>query len=138
MKRILTLVLVLLSIVFMFTTALAEDDSITRASDYFGSYGISLTSPGSGKVNFTMSCSAVGTASQLGVTSYNIQKYTSSGWVSVASGGSNYKYGVSSYALAKTFNGVSGEKYRVKCTFLCVKNGTAESKAYTSRTITAN
>ena len=138
MKRIITILLIAVSILCLCSNCLAEDNLDSRASDYFASYGISLSSGGSGKINFTMNCASHGTASQLGVTSYNVQKYTSSGWVSVASGGSNYKYGVSSYALSKTFNGISGEKYRVKCTFLCVKNGTAESKAYTSRTITAN
>ena len=137
MKRIITILLLTFCLILC-CTALADDESTTRASDYFGSYGISLSSPSSGKVNFTMSCTSMGTASQLGVSSYYVQKYTSSGWVSVASGGSNYKDGVSSYALSKTFKGVSGEKYRVKCTFMCVKNGTGETKTYTSRTITAN
>lgn len=138
MKRIITVFLVILSLVIC-CTAFAEDEATTRASDYFGSYGISLSAIGSGKITFTMSCASQGTASQLGVSSYYVQKYTSSGWVSVASGGSNYKYNTSSYALSKTFNGVSGEKYRVKCTFACAKsNGTMETKTYTSRTITAN
>ena len=139
MKRILTLLLITVFILCLSATAFADEGTEPRASNYFGSYGISLSSPGSGQVNFTMNCTSEGTASQLGVSSYSVQKYTSSGWVSVASGGSNYKYGVSSYALSKTFNGVAGEQYRVKCTFLCTKsNATSESKTYTSRTITAN
>ena len=139
MKRIIVICLVAFAILCACSGVLAEESTSTRASDYFGTYGISLSSAGSGKINFTMNCSSVGTASQLGVSSYYVQKYTSSGWVSVASGGSNYKYNTSSYALSKTFNGVSGEKYRVKCTFACAKSdGTMETKTYTSRTITAN
>lgn len=139
MKRIITILLIVLSLVLFTSYALAEDEATTRASDYFASYGISLSSAGSGKFNFTMNCSSVGTASQLGVSSYYVQKYTSSGWVSVASGNGSYKYNTSSYALSKTFNGVAGEKYRVKCTFLCTKSdATSETKSYTSRTVTAN
>ena len=138
MKRIITILLIVLSLVSFSSYVLAEDEASTRASDYFASYGISLSSAGSGRFNFTMNCSSVGTASQLGVSSYSIHKYTDAGWLVVASGSGSYKYNTSSYALSKTFNGVAGEQYRVKCTFLCVKNGSAENKTYTSRTITAN
>lgn len=138
MKRIITILLIAVSILCLCSNCLAEDNLDSRASDYFASYGISLSSGGSGKINFTMNCASHGTASQLGVSSYYVQKYTSSGWVGVASGTGSYKYNTSSYALSKTFNGVSGEQYRVKCTFVCTKNGTSENKNYTSRTITAN
>ena len=137
-KRIWALILVVLAVFCFSSIAFAEEENTTRASNYFQSYGISISKLGSGKIGFTMSCSAVGTASQLGVSSYRVQKYTDSGWVTVANGGSSYKYGVSSYALSKTFNGVAGEKYRVKCTFLCTKDGTSETKSSTSPSVTAN
>ena len=139
MKRYLALILVVLSLLCMSSMAIAEENNESRASNYFSNYGISLSAPGSGKITFTMSCTSVGTASQLGVSSYSVHKYTDSGWLVVASGSGSYKYNTSSYALSKTFNGVSGEQYRVKCTFLCSKSdGTVETKTYTSRTITAN
>ena len=138
MKRFMALLLAALALMCFTSIALADDNDSARASNYFQNYGISIAPIGSGKVTFTMSCSAVGTASQLGVSSYRVQKYTSSGWVTVASGTGTYKYNVSSYALSKTFNGVAGEKYRVKCTFLCAKNGTAENKSSTSPSVTAN
>lgn len=138
MKRIITILLIVLSLVLC-CTALADDEISPRASDYFGSYGITVSRLGSGKISFTMSCTSMGTASQLGISSYRVQKYTDSGWVTVATGGSSYKYSVSSYALSKTFNGVAGEKYRVKCTFLCNKSdGTGETKSSTSPSVTAN
>lgn len=139
MKRILALILVVLSLLCLSSFALAEENDNSRASNYFQSYGVSVTKLGSGKIGFTMSCSCAGTASQLGVSSYRVQKYTDSGWVTVATGGSSYKYGVTSFALSKTFNGVAGEKYRVKCTFLCNKSdGTGETKSSTSPSVTAN
>lgn len=137
-KRILALILVALSLLCFSAFAYAEEEGSSRASNYFSNYGISVTKLGGGKIGFTMSCSSMGTASQLGVSSYRVQKYTDSGWVTVATGGSNYKYGVSSYALSKTFNGIAGEKYRVKCSFACVKDGTMESKSSTSPSVTAN
>ena len=137
MKRIITILLIVLSLVLC-CTALADDEISPRASDYFGSYGITVSRLGSGKISFTMSCTSMGTASQLGVSSYSVQKYTDSGWVTVASATGTYKYNVSSYALSKTFNGVAGEKYRVKCTFMCVKDGTGETKSSTSPSVTAN
>ena len=128
MKRILALILVVLSLLCLSSFALAEENDNSRASNYFQSYGVSVTKLGSGKIGFTMSCSCAGTASQLGVSSYRVQKYTDSGWVTVAS-----------FALSKTFNGIAGEKYRVKCTFLCSKSdGTVETKSSTSPSVTAN
>lgn len=139
MKRILALILVALSLLCFTALAYAEENENTRASNYFSNYGISVSKVGGGKIEFTMSCSAHGTASQLGVASYNVQKYTDSGWVIVASGTGTYKYNTSSYALSKTFNGIAGEKYRVKCTFLCNKSdGTGETKSSTSPSVTAN
>lgn len=139
MKRFLALILVAISLLCISSMALAEESPSSRASNYFENYGISVSKLGGGKIQFTMSCSAVGTASQLGVSSYRVQKYTSSGWVTVATGGSSYKYGVTSFALSKTFNGIAGEKYRVKCSFLCTKSdATSETKSSTSPSVTAN
>lgn len=136
MKRFLAFCLVVATMICLGAAASAE----TRDSDYFATYGIALSTPGSGKVNITFSCSAVGTASQLGVSTYSVHRYDedAGGWL-VVSGPHNgsYSYGSSSHSFAKTFQGVAGEKYRVRCTFTCVKNGTSESKTYTSRTVTA-
>lgn len=138
MKRYLALILVIITLICIGSIAMADEDN-TRASNYFNSYGITLSKPGSNKINITFSCTAVGTASQIGVSNYYVQKYDADNleWDTV-SGPHNgsYSYNASSHSFAKTFQGVAGEKYRVKCTFLCVKNGTAESKSYTSRSVT--
>ena len=141
MKRFLALLLVVLTTVCIGTIAYAEtnESADTRASNYFSTYGIALSKPGSNKINITFSCSAVGTASQIGVSNYYVQRYDEddSEWVTV-SGPHNgsYSYNASSHSFAKTFQGVADEKYRVKCTFLCTKNGTTETKSYTSRSVT--
>ena len=138
MKRYLAMVLVLILALCIGVVAVAEEND-TRASDYFSGYGITLSKPGSARINITFSCSAVGTASQIGVSTYAVQRYDedNGSWTAVTGWlNGSYSYNASSHSFAKTFQGVNGEKYRVKCTFLCVKDGTAESKSYTSRTIT--
>lgn len=139
MKRFMALVLVCMMTLFIGAAAQADSDD-ARASNYFSSYGISLSKPGSSRINITFSCSTTaGTASQIGVSNYSVQRYDNddSEWVTV-SGPHNgsYSYNASSHSFAKTFQGVSGETYRVKCTFLCTKNGTTETKSYTSRNVT--
>lgn len=138
MKRYLALILVIITLICIGSIAMADEDN-TRASNYFNSYGITLSKPGSNKINITFSCTAVGTASQIGVSNYYVQRYnTTSGEWATVSGPHNgsYSYNASSHSFAKTFQGVADEKYRVKCTFACVKNGTMESKSYTSRSVT--
>lgn len=138
MKRFMALVLVVLAAMLFTTVAFAENDN-SRASDYFSGYGITLSKPGSNKINITFSCTAVGTASQIGVSTYSVQRYLEdSGLWATVSGPHNgsYSYNASSHSFAKTFQGVAGEKYRVKCTFTCSKDGTFESKSYTSRSVT--
>lgn len=106
----------------------------TQASNYFKSYGMSVSAIGSGKIYMTFSCSSVGVADQLGVATYRVQKLNSSGkWEDVTSDLSgSTKSNTTSHSFSKTFHGVKGETYRVKCTFLCVKGGGAETKSYTS------
>lgn len=140
MKRYLALLLVVLTMVCLGAVAYAEaDESVgARSSNYFSTYGISLSKPGSNKIYITFSCSAVGTASQIGVSNYTIYRYDSdNGYWDLVSGphDGSYSYNASSHSFAKTFQGVSGEKYRVKCTFLCTKNNTTETKSYTSQSI---
>ena len=139
MKRFMALVLVALMILCFGSIASAESSS-ARSSNYFADYGISLSKPGSNKINITFSCScAYGTASQIGVSNYYVQRYDADDleWDTVSGPhDGSYSYNASSHSFAKTFQGAANEKYRVKCTFLCVKDGTAESKSYTSRTVT--
>ena len=110
-----------------------------KNSNYFSSYGASLSKLGGGDIKITFSCDAPSTASQLGVSSFSVYRYDGANW-EIISGPHNgsYGYGVSSYSFSRTFYGVAGEKYRVEATFFCVKDGCAEHKTYTSGSIVAN
>ncbi len=113
--------------------ALPETDEIQQ-SNYFQSYGMAVTAIGSGRLQLSFTCSAVGLADQLGVANYWVEKKNSSGeWVSVTGvlSGST-KTNTTSHSFSKIFYGVAGETYRVKCTFICTKGGSSETKAYTS------
>ena len=113
--------------------ALPETDGI-QASDYFQSYGMALSSIGSGKLRLTFTCSAVGVADQLGVANYMVQRKDSSGnWEDITGllAGST-STNTTSHSFSKIFTGIAGETYRVKCVFLCVKNNSSETKSYTS------
>lgn len=139
MKRAMALILTLVLLLCVGAVAYAEANG-SRASDYFSSYGISLSKPGGNKINITFTCNcADGKASQIGVSNYYVQKYyeDSGVWATVSGPhDGSYSYNASSHSFAKTFQGAANEKYRVKCTFLCTMNGTTETKSYTSGRIT--
>ena len=122
----------------VFTYAVAEETT-TRASDYFTSYGTSMSAPGGGGINITFKAVGTDICNQIGVATYHVQKLRDDGtWTDVSgllSGqtGSN----VASYTFGRYFQGVAGETYRVKVTFVCVIGTGMESKSYTSGTVTA-
>lgn len=135
MKRFIAILLALTLLVCSTVAfATADNDEQPRQSNYFASYGTSLTAIGSGKIRVTFSCTAVDYATTLGVVNYEVQRKNSSGnWEDVSGWltgqtGSN----VHTYSFSKTINGTAGQTYRVKCTFICAKNGGVETKSYTS------
>ena len=136
MKRFLSLMLIFtLLCPCLFAYALAE----TRASNYFSSYGTSMSAPGSGRIGITFRAVGTDICNQIGVATYQVQRRDDAGnWEDVSgllSGqtGSN----VASYTFGRYFQGVAGETYRVKVTFLCSIGTGVETKSYTSGTVTA-
>ena len=136
MKKALSIVLVLtLLCSCMFSSALAEN----RASNYFASYGTSMSAPGGGLIGVTFKAVGTTICNQIGVANYQIERLNDDGiWVN-ASGllsgqtGSN----VASYSFGRYFQGVAGETYRVVVTFYCAIGDGCEFKAYTSGRVTA-
>ena len=121
----------------IFSYALAETPE-SRASDYFSSYGTSLSAPGGGRIAVTFRAVGTTLCNQIGVANYTVQKETDAGWVDISgllSGqtGSN----VASYSFGRYFQGVAGETYRVVVTFYCAIGDGCEFKAYTSGRVTA-
>lgn len=139
MKRIISVVLIVLLLCSSIPIAcFAEENNNTRASNYFSSYGVHLTRLSDGRIKIVFSATGTGgLCTQIGVATYQIMEKDSSGdwdeYSDLLSGktGSN----VASYTFSKYFTPRSGKQYRVKCTFICTKNGGSETKAYTSGTI---
>ena len=136
MKKFLSLMLVFtLMCPCLFAYALAE----TRASNYFSSYGTSMSAPGNGRIGITFRAVGTDICNQIGVATYQVQRRDDAGnWEDVSgllSGqtGSN----VASYTFGRYFQGVAGETYRVKVTFMCIIGTGYETKSYTSGTVTA-
>ena len=136
MKKVFSIVLVLtLLCSCVFSSALAE----TRASNYFASYGTSMSAPGGGQIAVTFRAFGTGICNQIGVASYQVQRLVDDGSWDAVSGllsgqtGSN----VASYSFGRYFQGVAGETYRVVVTFCCTINNSSEYKAYTSGRVTA-
>ena len=136
MKTTLSIILILTILCScVFSYALAE----TRASDYFSSYGTSMSAPGGGRIAITFRAVGTDICNQIGVASYHVDRLDENGnWVNVSgllSGqtGTN----VASYTFGRYFQGVAGETYRIQVTFVSAIGTGMEFKSYTSGRITA-
>ena len=136
MKNVVSILLILtLLCSCIFSAALAE----TRASNYFSSYGTSMSAPGNGLIGITFRAVGTDICNQIGVANYHVEKLNDDGeWVNV-SGALSGQTGtnVASYTFGRYFQGVAGETYRIKVTFCCTINNSSEYKSYTSGRITA-
>ena len=136
MKNVLSLVLILTILCScVFSYALAE----TRASNYFTSYGTTMSAPGSGRIAITFRAVGTDICNQIGVATYTVEKKNDDGeWVNV-SGALSGQTGtnVASYTFGRYFQGVAGETYRIQVTFVSAIGTGMEFKSYTSGRITA-
>ena len=135
MKKILTMALVL---AFLCSHLVAPVLAEERSSNYFASYGTSMSAPGGGRIGITFKAVGTGLCNQIGVASYHVEKRTDEGWIGVSgllSGqtGTN----VASYTFGRYFQGIAGETYRIQVIFCCSIGTGMEHKVYTSGSITA-
>ena len=136
MKNVVSILLILtLLCSCIFSAALAE----TRASNYFSSYGTTMSAPGSGRIAITFRAVGTDICNQIGVANYCVQKLNDDGNWEYCSGQLSGQTGtnVASYTFGRYFQGVAGETYRIQVTFLCTINNGTETKSYTSGRITA-
>lgn len=133
MKRILALLLaVVLTGAFTFAAA-AEAEIMPRASEYFSSYSVGITPKAGGKLSVRFSTTGVETSSQLGVATYQLQKkvdgvFQNVGEEQSGSVGNN----VIEHVFTRTCQGVAGEIYRVKATFVCQNSNGYKAQPYYS------
>ena len=151
MKRIAILVLALCMLIECIVPASAavNPPAETFSSNYFICYGAALSDAGGHKLSVTFSTTGMGICDELGVVNYFVQKFVtlddgSTGWMDVTgtlSGSTGHNVG--SYTFSILFQGVAGETYRVRATFVCTKtfsDGTTSSefKSYTSPSKSVN
>lgn len=139
MKKLLCMALAMMLFLPLVSVS-AENDIMPYGSNYFDSYGTTMSRQGNGVIKITFSTVGAGVCSQLGVATYLVEKELEDGrWESV-SGLLNGETGsgVVSYTFSRYFYGVAKETYRIQVTFTSTLNGSTEYKTYTSGKITAN
>lgn len=133
MKRLIALLLaVILTGVFTFA-AVAEDEIMPRASLYFSSYSVGTTPKAGGKLSVRFSTTGVETSSQLGVATFQLQKkvdgvFQNVGEEQSGSVGNN----VIEHNFTRTCQGIPGEIYRVRATFVCQNSNGYKAQTYYS------
>ena len=122
----------------LFSYAIAEE-SASRASDYFTSYGTTMSAAGGGGINITFRAVGTTICNQIGVASYQVFRLDDDGNWEAVSGLLSGQTGtnVASYTFGRYFQGVAGETYRIQVTFICCINNGVEHKSYTSGKVTA-
>ena len=139
MKKVVSIFLAaLLMTSLMLVPAYAELDVGLYNSDYFSSYGTTLSNVGNCIIKIVFAADGTEICDEIGVATFEVQKYTGTGWENVTGmvigeTGEN----VVSYTFSKYFQGVLGERYRVQVTFMSSIDGSTEFKTYTSGVITA-
>lgn len=109
----------------------------TFSSDYFISYGCVIGDNGGHVLHITFTTTGVGFCDELGVASYCVDKYVeladgSHGWMDITGnlpGVTWQNTGYCTYGV--NFQGIAGERYRVRATFYCAKtfpDGTSGSE----------
>lgn len=113
----------------------------TFSSNYFSSYGVILSDAGSHQLCITFSTDGIGICDELGVATFSVQKKMIAGdgstyWADVGTFSGQTGHNVSSYTYSVNFQGVGGETYRVRATFMCTKtiNGVVGTEHKTTTT----
>ena len=136
MKRTFFFTLLLVMFTAFCFTAYADNDGIsTCASDLINSCSIETTRSGT-TITASATVSAKDVYDQVGISTMKFQQYVDGSWTTVKTYSAIYKYETSAYAATRTYTGVSGEKYRVVCTFY-VRNGvTSDTSTVTGSSFT--
>ena len=150
MKQFLSLALAICLLVGMCVPASAAvviPDG-TFSSDYFSSYGCVINDNGGHVLHITFTVHGMGICDEIGVATFCVDKYVeladgSHMWADVSGtipGQTRTNAMYCTYGV--NFQGVAGERYRVRATFLCIKtiNGVtgSETKSVTTTSVVVN
>lgn len=99
----------------------------TFSSDYFASYGCVIGDNGGHVLHITFTTTGMGMCDEIGVASYQVEKLVtlddgSQGWMVITGWLPGVTHTNTMYCTyGVNFQGVAGERYRVRATFVCVK-----------------
>ena len=143
MKQLLSLALgiCLLFGMCMSASAAVNIPDGTFSSDYFSSYGCVINDNGGHVLHITFTTTGMGICDEIGVAVFSVEKQivTDDGtyWVNITGsipGQTRTNAMYCTYGV--NFQGVAGERYRVRATFICIKtiNGVigSETKSVTT------
>ena len=149
MKRVMVLSLVLCLLVGMCfpANAVVIEPDQPQASNYFASYGCVINDNGGHVLHITFTTTGVGFCDEIGVANFLVEKLITtddgSYWVDLTGlipGQTRTNAMYCTYGV--NFQGVAGERYRVRATFLCIKtiNGVtgSETKSVTTTSVVVN
>jgi len=99
----------------------------TFSSDYFASYGCVIGDNGGHVLHITFTTTGMGMCDEIGVASYQVEKLVtlddgSQGWMGITGWLPGVTHTNTMYCTyGVNFQGVAGERYRVRATFICSK-----------------
>ena len=116
----------------------------TFSSDYFASYGCVINDNGGHVLHITFNTTGVGVCDEIGVANYCVDKYVelsdgSHAWTPVTGLLPGYTRTNASFCSYNVnFQGVAGERYRVRATFYCAKTFPDGSSGSEHKTVTTS
>ena len=114
----------------------------TFSSDYFISYGCVIGDNGGHVLHITFTCTGMGVCDEIGVATYCVDKLVtledgSQMWAAVTGllpGVTRTNAAFCTYGL--NFQGIAGERYRVRAMFICEKTFSDGSHGVETKTVT--
>lgn len=134
MKRILACIL-LLALISSCTVAFA--DVQPRASELIVDRYIYAYSYVDGKIQFSTDMTTLTVVDKLGFPSIKLQEKQGSSWVTVKSATDKYGYNRASYGYSLSYNGTSGNEYRLVVEYYAKDGNISDTKSRTSSAVTA-
>ena len=134
-KRFVSCIL-LVAFVVLGAGAVAES-IVPYASELIGARYIYAWAYEGGEVKFSAEIVAVAPLDKLGFSSLKLQEKQGSRWVTVKSAYDKYAYDKAQHDYTISYDGASGNEYRLVVVYYAKDDGITDTRTKTSRTVTA-
>ena len=132
-KRIVSCIL----LVVMLTLGAVAESIVPYASELIGARYIYAWAYEGGEVKFVAEVVAVDSLEKLGFSSLKLQEKQGSRWVTVKSAYDKYAYDKAQHDYTISYDGASGNEYRLVVVYYAKDGGITDTRTKTSRTVTA-